>query len=383
MNEESLLKQLHKDREALHQIPELGFDLPKTKAYLETRLKAMGYQPFTIAKSGVAVHIQGQQKEAIAFRADMDALSVTEKTQRPFSSTHPGQMHACGHDGHMSIMLSFAAYLTEVPTPHHSLLLIFQPAEEGPGGAKVVVEEGVLSTYNVLSIFGFHLYPNLEEGLIGMVNGPMMAQNGEFDVIIKGQSAHGAQPHDGRDAITAGVSLFSAYQDLVTKMIDPFVPSVIAIGTFNAGEARNIIAQEASFTGTIRTFEEQTYDSIKAAMRRLATHTAEGYDVDINLEIRDFYPPVINDSALYQLISDTLDDDQQRIIKPMMFAEDFAFYQQAVPGVFMMLGTRNASKGYTHSLHSCYFDYTTAVLLEGVKTYAKIFTALEEKIKRK
>ncbi len=372
MDQTALLEQLNRYRRDLHKIPELGFELPKTHAYLKAALVQLGYTPVTVAKTGLYVHIKGISEETIAFRADMDGLKVMEKSGNAHPSIHTGKMHACGHDGHMAMLLGLAAMLKTVDHYNQSVLLIFQPAEEGPGGAKEIIASGILRRFNVTKIFGFHLYPSLEEGKIGLVDGPMMAQNGEFDVTITGVSSHGAQPQDGKDTITAGLALVNGYQDIVTKMLDPFVPSVIAIGTFNAGEERNIIAQKATITGTIRTFDETTYQMIKRSMRRLAKSLSEGYGVEIDLEIRDFYPPVINDHTLFIKAQAVIDKRDQTLIKPMMFAEDFAFYQQAIPGLFMMLGCRNEAKAYVHPLHSCYFDFDETVLLKGVKTYMAI-----------
>ena len=369
---ERLSEKLVTYRRELHRIPEIGFDLFKTHAYLKGKLIEMGYHPVTIAKTGLYVHIKGISEETIAFRADMDALNVTEKTDSEFQSLHDGKMHACGHDGHMAMLLGFAEYLSEVKTFKKSVLLLFQPAEEGPGGARDIVESGILSQFKVTKIFGFHLYPDLEEGKIGLVEGPMMAQNGEFDVLIKGVSSHGAQPQNGRDAITAAMALMNGYKDIVTKMIDPFVPSIIAIGTINAGEARNIIAQHAEFTGTIRTFETHTYETIKTSMKRLTRSIQAAYELDIKLEIRDFYPPVVNDSRLFSDVVLAIPKASQVLIKPMMFAEDFAFYQQVIPGLFMMLGTKNEANGLIHPLHSCYFNFNETVLIYGVKTYINI-----------
>lgn len=366
------MRKVRNYRRELHQIPELGFDLPKTHAYVKQRLTEMGYEPTTIAETGLYVYIEGQSNETIAFRADMDALSVTEKTQAEYTSRHQGKMHACGHDGHMAMLLGLAEKLSTFETFNQSILLIFQPAEEGPGGAETIVNTGLLQHYNVQKIFGFHLYPNLEEGKIGLVEGPMMAQNGEFDVFIKGVSSHSAQPQNGRDAMNAGLKLVQRYQDIVTQMTDPLVPSMIAIGTFNAGEARNVVAQDAQFTGTIRSFDGDTYNTITDSMKRLAESVSVGYDVDIRVDIRNFYPAVMNDKALYDDAVQAIPSHEQAVIKPMMFAEDFAFYQQVVPGLFMMLGTQKKEQDEVHPLHSCYFDFDERVLVKGVQTYMRL-----------
>lgn len=356
-------------RQALHQIPELGFDLFKTSAYIKARLIEFGYDPIPMAKTGWVVLRKGKSREAILFRTDMDALPVSEKTGVSFCSTHEGSMHACGHDGHMSMMLGFAKYVSEIPEPSKSIVMIFQPAEEGPGGAKVMIDEGLFDMFNIKYAFGIHLYPELEEGLYGLVDGPMMARNGEFNLTIKGQSAHGAQPHMGIDAIQVAGMLINSYHQIISRTMDPLNHAVITIGTIDGGEARNIIAQEVTMSGTIRAFSDDVYEKIKTHMRRIDSGLSQTYQVMINNDILDYYPPVINDHQLFDQLVHALNPSSYRLIKPMMFAEDFAFYQQKVPGMFVMLGTRREDLGYTHPLHSCYFNFDEKVLIKGVELY--------------
>lgn len=365
---------LRETRQALHQIPELGFDLFKTQAYLIEALEAMGYEPHTVARTGVYVYIPGTSQDTIAFRADMDGLPVHEKTSLPFASKHVGAMHACGHDGHMSMLLGLAKKLVG-QTLNQSVLLLFQPAEEGPRGAKDIVQSGLLSRYQVSKIYGFHLFPGLKEGSLGLLSGPMMAQNGEFDVFIEGRSAHGAQPHLGHDAISAGVALAQALNMLTAKMIDPLVPTVIVLGTFHAGEARNVLAGEARLTGTIRTFDPVVYTTLKSKIMNIVEGLSQAYEVKMTLDIRDFYPPVINDETLTKHAQDALPKDKQVPIKPLMLAEDFAFYQQVIPGLFMLLGTRTNESYTQHDLHSAYFNFNEDVLVEGVNTYITLLKA--------
>ncbi|MFH5882361.1 MAG: M20 metallopeptidase family protein [Candidatus Izemoplasmataceae bacterium] len=363
-------------RQSLHQIPEISFDLVKTHAYVRSTLESMGYEVETVAQTGLIAAKKGRQTQSIAFRADMDALRVLEKTNAPFASLTPGHMHACGHDGHMAVLLGFAEYVSKLEQTEKTIVFIFQPAEEGPGGAKVIIDEGIFEKYNIESIFGFHVYPELEEGKIGLVRGPMMAQNGEFDLTILGKSSHGAQPQSGNDAIVAAGSLITQYQSIISRFLDPLVPSVVTIGTIQGGEARNIIAQTVLMSGTIRTFETPVYERIKQAIYDINKAVEIAYGVRVEIDLRDYYPPVINDDQLFDAVKDILDEEEVALIRPMMFAEDFAFYQQKVPGLFMMLGTRNESLGYVHPLHSCYFNLEESTLLKGVKTYIKICAQL-------
>jgi len=364
-------------RRDLHQIPELAFDLYLTSAYVKKELEKMGYQTISTAKTGLIAVKEGQSKEAIAFRSDMDALPVTELTKASFLSKHEGKMHACGHDGHMSMLLGFAEYAANLKNLKKTIVFIFQPAEEGPGGAKVIIEEGFFEKLNIKHIFGIHLYPGLEEGLYGLVNGPMMAQNGEFNIHVHGKSAHGAQPHLGNDAILAASHLVTSYHSIISRFLDPLDPAVITIGTILGGEARNIIAQDIYLTGTIRSFNQTVYDTIKKKMRDIDSGISKSFDVNVKNDIIDYYPPVINDQKLFHMLESDMKENEYQILKPMMFAEDFAFYQQRVPGMFVMLGTKNEEKGYVHPLHSCYFNFDEKVLIKGVELYIRIAKLLE------
>jgi len=366
-----------KQRRTLHEIPELGFDLPRTSQYIYNELVSMGYQPIQMAHTGWVIEKKGISSESILFRTDMDALPVEEKTKVSFASKHKGKMHACGHDGHMAMMLGFARYLSSCPPLKKGVVMIFQPAEEGPGGAKVMIEEGLFDRYDIQAVFGIHLYPGLEEGIYGLVDGAMLAQNGEFDLVIEGRSAHGAQPEAGRDAILAAAQLIEAYQSVISRRISPLEPAVITIGTIQGGEARNIIAQRVAISGTMRAFSDETYQKMKEEIKRIDQGIAFTHDVIIHHNIMDYYPAVSNDHHLFTQLINVLPKKSFQLIKPMTFSEDFAFYQQHVPGVFVMLGTRNEKKGYIHPLHSCYFQFDESVLIKGVELYQNILHMMD------
>ncbi len=377
MNEQALIQQMKTDRRALHQIPELEFDLYKTHAYVKNRLESLGYQTHTIAKTGLIAILKGKRDETIAFRSDMDALSVLEKTNVDFKSTHPGAMHACGHDGHMALLLGFAQHAKTYKTLENNIAFLFQPAEEEPGGASVIIKEGILKRFNIKKIFGFHLYPELAEGQVGLIDGPAFARSGIFDVTVQGKSSHGAQPQEGNDSITPAIQLINSYQNIVNKMVDPFHPTVMCIGTIEGGEARNIVAQNTLFKGTLRTFDESDYAHIKDKMRIMANDTEQSYGVKIDVNITDFYPAVVNDSTLFNQVDHALPKQIKSYIRPMMFAEDFSYYQKEIPGFFMMLGVRNEAKNYVHPLHSCYFNFDEDTLITGIKTYDLILKELK------
>lgn len=374
-----MVEQLIKHRRALHQIPELAFDLPLTSQYVYDELMNMGYQPIKMAKTGWVVYKKGLIEDAILLRTDMDALPVFEQTGVSFQSKHQGKMHACGHDGHMAMMLGFAKWLSQQQDLKKSVVMIFQPAEEGPGGAKVMIEEGLFEKFPIRAVFGIHLYPGLEEGLYGLIDGPMLAQNGEFDLEIQGKSAHGAQPDMGRDAILAAAELIQSYQSIVSRRLSPLDPAVVTVGKISGGEARNIIAQKVLISGTMRAFTDDVYQKMKQEMRRIDQGIEYAYDVIINNTIMDYYPAVTNDHELFNQLISVLPPTSYQIIKPMTVSEDFAFYQQHVPGVFVMLGTKNEKKGYIHPLHSCYFQFDESVLIKGVELYQTILSMMNNK----
>lgn len=366
---------LRQTRRDLHQIPEIGFDLEKTSGYIKHRLVEMGYEPISTAKTGWIVRIPGEVEDAIAFRSDMDGLEITEAADHTFGSEHPGRMHACGHDGHMTMLLGLASYLAACPKPGKTIILIFQPAEEGPGGAEVILKEGLLEHYRIKEIYGIHLYPGLPEGTIGLCKGPCFARSGEFDIKIEGVSAHAGLPHQGRDALLAGAALASELQSIGGRFLDPLEAYVLNIGTFNSGEARNIVAHAASLTGTIRSYSQASHEVIKTKIREMASGVGLSYSVKTEVIIRDSYPEVNNDPALVDKLIKSFQHTQYEMVKPLMLSEDFAYYQIEIPGVFMLLGTGNEAKGFTHALHSEKFDFNEAVLGKGIEVYVNLLKA--------
>lgn len=371
-----MLSFLTKVRRDLHEIPELGFDLFKTSKYVKDLLISFGYQPISYAKTGLVVKIKGTKEEATAFRADMDALPVKELTNVSYQSKHDGIMHACGHDGHMAILLGLAKTLKDYPMPKETIVLIFQPAEEGPGGAKVMIDEGLIKDYKIKKIFGLHLFPGIKEGLIGIKNGEMLAQNAEFDYDIYGKSSHGAQPHLGIDSIIAASNFIISLNQIVSRYINPLEKAVITTGLINGGEARNIIAEKTKIKGTIRAFNENTYNTLKEKMEDTKLGIEKTFNVLIKGGITDGYPPVINDHNLFKLVEKSFEKENLVYLEPYMFAEDFAYYQQEVPGIFSFIGTLNNKKGFNHPLHSHSFNFDEKVLLNGLNYYLKIIENL-------
>lgn len=371
-----MLNYVTQTRRTLHQIPELGFDLPKTSAFIQAELKSFGYDPVVMAKTGVIAIKKGRTEKAIAFRSDMDALPVLEQTTHGFQSTHPGQMHACGHDGHMTMLLGFAKSVADLPPFNHTLVFIFQPAEEGPGGAKVLIDEGLFDRFAIQSIFGIHLFPGLPEGSLGITAGPMMASAMEFSVTIHGKSAHAAQPHEGQDAIVVASQVIQAYQTIISRNRDPLETAVITIGSIHGGEAPNIIAREVVLKGTVRGFDPNVMAMIKRRMNEINAGLSAATQTQITAQLVDAYPAVINDAALTAKVSSHLSLPQAPL-KPKMFAEDFSYYQQQVPGLFAFLGTNDDSGDLAYPLHSCYFNFNEKVLLQGIEYYRQVLAMMD------
>lgn len=370
------MNQLNTWRRELHQIPELGFDLPKTHAYVFNALKAMGYEPITMASTGVIVYKEGMVKEAIAFRADMDALPIQEEIASNHRSTHAGQMHACGHDGHMAMVLGLADWAKD-KTFKHSLLFVFQPAEEGPGGAKQLIEEGLFEQFKVRAMFGLHLYPNLKFGQLALIKGPMMAQTNEFDLVVHGRSAHGAQPHLGVDAMIIQAQLVLALQSIVSRSVNPLDAAVVTMGTIQGGEARNIIPQQIELKGTIRCFNPKVFETIQERINAITQGLEHAYSCKIEVIFKASYPPVINPEGLYTMVDSLFNANEKSIVEPMMFAEDFSFYQAQVPAFFAMLGVRNEALDHIYPLHHGRFNFDEVVLEIGLDYYQRILEHYE------
>lgn len=367
-----LLNDVVKYRRDLHEIPEVGFKEFKTQNYIINTLKNMGYNPNIICETGVYVYIPGEKKECIAFRADIDALAIQEENNCEFISKHNGFMHACGHDGHTASLLAFAKYLKLQPKHNYSVLLIFQPAEEGPGGAKFICETGILEKFSVKEIYSFHLFPDLEEGLISTKSGPFFAQATEFDCKVIGKGGHGGMPQKTNDPLIPFTKIIDSYQSIISRNISPFNAGVITVGKIIGGTARNIISNSIDFYGTIRAYSQEDTELIIKRMKEIHSGIEIAFDIKVNGEFRVLYPPVINDETLYNnflKISKNFNFVQG---ETLALAEDFAFYQEKVPGIFFLLGTKNKEKNFISPLHSSSFNFDEKVLLEGVKLFAKL-----------
>ena len=377
---QNMVEELRQIRRDLHKIPELGLKEYKTSAYIREKLEGFGITELeTWLETGVVAVIRGKgKKEAVAFRADMDALPVTEQTGCDFTSEHVGCMHACGHDGHVTVLLGFAKYLQEHKDElENDVVLIFQPAEEGPGGAQLLVDAGLFEKHPVRCIIGCHIFPQMPQGKVACRKGAMMARNGEVDVHIYGESAHGAQPQLGHDAVLAAGAVITGLHTILSRNVSPLDSGVLTFGAIHGGEACNIIAKEVKLEGTMRAFSDEAYETMTKRVQEVASGIAAGYGCKGEAVFRHMYRVVDNDPKLVELLQEVAGDAYEET-PPYMLAEDFSLYLQKVPGMFFFLGSGNAEKGYTHSLHSAQFQFDEEILALGVETYAKLLKKLAE-----
>jgi amidohydrolase len=365
-------------RRQLHSIPEPGLKEYGTTKYIIEYLKDLDINAeIGPAGTGVIAYIEGKPgSKTIAFRADIDALSVEEQTGSEYCSQNKGFMHACGHDGHTAILLGFAKLLKQLGNELESnALLIFQPAEEGPGGAEVIVNAGILAKYKASCIFGLHIFPDIEEGKIGCRPGAMMAQTGEFDLWIEGKSCHGAMPHKGYDALVAAADVVLTLNTIVSRFVDPIEPAVVTVGRMICGERRNIIAGEAVLEGTMRAFNDNTYNILRSRVIKVAASISEAYGCESSYEIRDMYPAVNNDQELFDMLRVCLDKEDFILLNPLTLSEDFSYYQKKIPGLFFMLGSKNDEKGYTYPLHSNKFNFHEEILILGIQMFYNLLNS--------
>ncbi|MFZ5967954.1 MAG: M20 metallopeptidase family protein [Bacillota bacterium] len=375
----SIKDEVFKIAQELHQIPESGFEEIKTGHYIIEQLKHFGIEVHEgVAQTGIIGYLKGRKGEkTIGFRADMDALSVVEKTNLGYASKHQGMMHACGHDAHMTILLGLARYLSQNREKlTDNIVFLFQPAEEGPGGAEPMIQEGILKRFNIEQMIGLHVFPEVKEGMIACRPGPMMAQTGEFDIRIIGQSGHGAIPHKANDAIVIASNMITSLQSIISRNIDPIEGAVLTVGKISGGERRNIIAGETALEGTLRAFNENTFRRVKERVVEIAKGLELSYQCKIDIVFRDMYPAVVNDEYLYKKLLAAVGEENVHIIQPQMIAEDFSYYQKEIPGLFFFLGVRNEDLGHIYPLHSCYFTYNLEILIIGIQAYVNLARSL-------
>ena len=356
--------QIMKDRRALHQIPELDRELPKTMAYLQESLAPLNCRVFSPMPSALCAYFDFGQEHSVAFRSDADALPIQENTRLPFASTHPGKMHACGHDGHMAILLELARRLSEKKSLPHNVLLVFQPAEETTGGAKDLCETGVFQEYRVQAIFGLHLWPGLRAGEIFSRRKEMMSRSCEVKVDIYGKSAHIAKAQEGIDAMAAGVEFYNRVMAMEAALPKK-VFRLLKFGKLESGTVCNAISGHTRLEGSLRAFQDDVFYSMRAGIVSIGKDVERLTGCSVNIYMNDGYPPVMNPGDLYDRVRKLVDFNELEV--PSMITEDFSWYQKTLPGVFFFLGT-----GDTPALHADDFDFDEQILGKGADFFQKL-----------
>lgn len=358
--------QIYADRHALHRIPELDKDLPKTLAYLQNALTGLNCTVFSPCESALCAFFDFGKNTAIAFRADTDALPITEKTGADYASVHPGKMHACGHDGHMAILLELARRISGKTTLPHNVLLVFQPAEETTGGAKDICDTGLFERYPVKAIFGLHLWPGLAAGQIFSRRNELMARSCEVTVDIYGRSAHIAKAAEGVDALMAGAEFYTRAMALERELPES-VFRLLKFGKFQSGTVRNALSAHTHLEGSLRAFQDEVFDSLANGLLRIGKETEAAYGCQVSVHMNSGYPAVMNPEGLYQQVKAAANFTE--LAEPCMTAEDFSWYQKTLPGMFFFLGL-----GDTPALHADTFDFDESILVKG----ADFFEGLAE-----
>jgi amidohydrolase len=359
-----ILPQVIRDRRHLHQHPELSFREYETAAYIKRRLDEMNIPWKAITETGIVALVTGEHpsEQVVALRADMDALPIAEMNSSDYVSANGGVMHACGHDAHTASLLGTAAILKKLSKNFGGTVkLIFQPGEEKlPGGASLLIREGVLENPHPSAVFGQHVMPSIEVGKIGIRKGKHMASMDELLVTVRGKGGHGAQPQQNIDPVMITAQILVALQQIVSRMADPAMPTVLSFGKVIANGAINVIPDEVYLEGTFRTFSESWRDEAHEKMKKLAESIAVGMGGSCDFRIIKGYPFLVNDDKLAEqvitLAGEYLGKENVLPVDVWMAAEDFAYYSQERASCFYLLGTGNAGKGIKASLHSPRFD---------------------------
>ena len=366
-------------RRTIHMHPELGFEEIETSKLVSEWLQKFGLDVKRgMAKTGVVGLLKGRKPgRTVAIRADMDALAMEEANRVPYASQIRGKMHACGHDAHVTILLGVAKFFSSIPDQvKGNIKWIFQPAEEGGGGGRIMVEEGVLENPKVDAIFGAHVFPLLSVGKVGIYEREGLAAADRFTIKIIGKGGHAASPHLSKDPILAAGHLITQIHSIVSRNVNPLESGVITIGKVSGGTASNIIPDEVELIGTVRSLNRQVREELKSRIEQVTQGIARSFSMDYRFDFEDGYPVLINNSEMSKLVglacSKGIGKENVEVVKPSMGGEDFAYYLEKVPGAYFRLGCRNEGKGIVHPYHSSLFDIDEEVLPFGVEMFIRI-----------
>lgn len=372
-------------RRDLHAHPELAFQEHRTCELIARTLSEWGIPVVRgLGKTGiVGVVKNGSGERAIGLRADMDALPMTERNTFPHASTQPGRMHACGHDGHTTMLLAAAKYLSMHRHFAGTVYLIFQPAEEGGrAGARVMIEDGLFERCPMEAIFGMHNWPGMRAGQFAIRPGPVFASGSKFKVVIRGKGAHAAMPHDGVDPVPVACQVVQAFQTIVSRNKRPSDVAVISVTMIHAGEASNVIPDSCEIRGTVRTFTMEVLDMIERRMRQIAQSTCEAFDAECAFEFDRYYPPTVNHAKetefARQVLRAVVGDDNVLEFEPTMGSEDFSFYLLKKPGCYFVIGNGDGdhrSQGHAGGpcmLHNPSYDFNDGLIALGGTMWVRL-----------
>ncbi|MBB3119931.1 M20 aminoacylase family protein [Pseudoduganella violacea] len=379
---QSELQQIRRD---LHAHPELCYEEQRTSDVVAAKLEEWGIPVVRgLGQTGlVGIIKHGSSGRAIGLRADMDALPMQELNTFPHASRHPGKMHACGHDGHMAMLLGAAHHLASHRNFDGTVYLVFQPAEEGGAGARRMIEDGLFERFPMDAIYGMHNWPGAAAGTLSVRAGPMMASSNEFHVTVKGKGAHAAQPHKGTDPIMIAVQIAQAWQTIISRSKSPLDTAVLSLTQIHAGSATNVIPDEARMVGTVRTFTTPVLDMIEQRMRLLAENIAAGFDAEVDFVFKRNYPPLVNHARETAFAVEVMQavvgpDRVDADVEPTMGAEDFAFFLQKKPGCYIFIGNgdgehRDGGHGLGPCvLHNGSYDFNDGLLPIGASFWVHL-----------
>jgi len=378
-------------RRDLHAHPELRFEENRTSDAVAKRLSEWGIEVHRgLGTTGLVGVIHGRsgagKGRSIGLRADMDALPMTEHNTFAHASRHPGKMHACGHDGHTAMLLAAAQHLAATRDFEGTVYLVFQPAEEGGGGAREMIRDGLFDRFPMQAIFGMHNWPGLAEGQFAITPGPCFASSNEFDITLHGKGCHAAMPHLGTDPVPVACQLVQAFQTILTRNLRPIETGVISVTIIEAGEATNVVPDKVRLRGTVRTFTTEALDLIEARMQTLTEHISAAHGMTADFDFDRNYPPTVNHLAETDFVRDTLNTwlgyaNPVQVFEPTMGAEDFSYFLQVCPGAYFVIGNgqgdhRSAGHGLGPCmLHNPSYDFNDALLPIGATAWVKLVHA--------
>lgn len=371
-------------RRDIHAHPELCFQEERTSEMIARTLAAWGIEVHRgLGKTGVVGVIQGRPgPRSIGLRADIDALPMTEHNQFAHASRYAGRMHACGHDGHTAMLLSAAQHLAATRDFDGKVILVFQPAEEGGGGAREMIQDGLFERFPMDAIFGMHNWPGMPAGTFAIKDGPCFASSNEFHITIRGKGCHGAMPHLGIDPVPVACQLVLAFQTILTRNLRPIETGVISVTMIQAGEATNVVPESVTLQGTVRTFTDETLDLIEERMRELSHQLSAAFGATAEFEFQRNYPPTINHSAetafARQVMTEVVGPERVELFEATMGAEDFSFFLQHKPGAYFVIGNgdgthREGGHGLGPcTLHNPSYDFNDALIPLGATYWVRL-----------